>query len=972
MLSDALSRLVGDAAGKNAIIRLETAFGGGKTHNLIALYHAASGHAPADLLEKFIQSGLALPQPGEIKIAAVVGSDQSAASGMEHPEEGVKTYTLWGELAYQLGGRAGLALVQESEKLRSSPGTSFLETLIGDKPTLIMLDEIARQLRAESAVPTATGKTTQAEQTVAFLMSLLEFAASKQRCLVVLTLASQTDAFANETNQVRASLAEAGNISARQERVLTPTNEGEVYSIVTHRLFKSIDRKNARDVFNRYAGYYREMVEKNADLPQRCLRAEYLDEMEKAYPFHPELLSTLSLKTATIPNFNQTRGALRLLAWTIRALWHERSEQVYSIHHHHINLGDPQVAEDLTSRLDRPKFKQVIEADIVSSAPGMAAHAQEVDKPLLAAGKPAYPRRLGSAIFLHSLTQGTASGVAPADLMLAVLEPGDDPAVVTRSLERLTDQGWFLEYNGHRYRFTTEPSINKIISDETWQVGPTKAKAELENRIRQIWKKGYFEPSFFPVQPADVDDNSGPPKLVILHFDAVRAQAGDKHPPDLLRKIFEYSGSQESFRKFQNNLVFLVADEDQTGNMLQVARRYLAIGRIIGDAERMAVFNKEQKEKLKSARDTAELDVRVAITKAYRYLYYPSADASRTDSFLRRETLPAQEQGDVEKDQANVVLRILRALGKALTADDEPKSALFVKSKAWDNNQESMSTEDLRKVFARKVGLPLLLDPGQLKKTIQNGVKTGVWLYYDAAEEFAYDHESPQPAFKISEDAILYLPAEAARLGLRIKGKWTPQPAPGVPGIDNAEAVCPVCGKPESACTCAESIAESIGGDTGIPSKLTGDGVPAQAFQQVADQCQEYSIAQLARLFIRVEGNGKPMAAAVRSLGLAIPQFGKGRFGVELDVKATYGQGDLRESFSQNFSGGWERYKRLKGVLEPFLLEADELKVVMRVACQFDAGLEVNGQLFETIRDVLTALDLGRIILEVIPQPVEL
>lgn len=181
MLSDALSRLVGDAAGKNAIIRLETAFGGGKTHNLIALYHAASGHAPADLLEKFIQPGLALPQPGKIKIAAVVGSDQSAASGMEHPEDGVKTYTLWGELAYQLGGRAGLALVQESEKLRSSPGTSFLETLIGDKPTLIMLDEIARQLRAESAVPTATGKTTQAEQTVAFLMSLLEFAASKQR-----------------------------------------------------------------------------------------------------------------------------------------------------------------------------------------------------------------------------------------------------------------------------------------------------------------------------------------------------------------------------------------------------------------------------------------------------------------------------------------------------------------------------------------------------------------------------------------------------------------------------------------------------------------------------------------------------------------------------------------------------------------------------------------------------------------------
>lgn len=497
-----------------------------------------------------------------------------------------------------------------------------------------------------------------------FLMSLLEFAASKERCLVVLTLDSQSDAFANETNQMRANLAEAGNISARQERVLTPTNEGEVYSIVTHRLFKSIDREGARAVFQRYATYCREMVEKNADLPQRCLRAEYFDEMEKAYPFHPELLTTPSLKTATIPNFNQTRGALRLLAWTIRSLWEQCPANVYAIQTHHINLADPQVAEDLTSRLDRPKFKQVIEADITSSAPGIMVHAQEVDQKYRSAGKSPYALRLGIAIFWHSLTQGVASGVDPADLTLATLEPGDDPAVVSKALEQLTDQGWYLEYDGHRYRFTTEPSINKIISDETSQVGPSKAKAELEGRIKQIWKKGFLQPVSFPVQPVDVDDDASTPKLVIMHFDAVKAHTGEASPPELVRKIFEYSGTQESFRKYQNNLLFLVADEDQSENMISVARRYLAIGRITGDADRMAAFNKEQKEKLKGARDAAELDVRVAITKAYRYIYYPSADAAKVDAFLRRETLPAQEQGDVDKDQTNVVLRFCADLAR--------------------------------------------------------------------------------------------------------------------------------------------------------------------------------------------------------------------------------------------------------------------------------------------------------------------
>ena len=703
------------------------------------------------------------------------------------------------------------------------------------------------------------------------------------------------------------------------------------------------------------------MMEKNADLPPRCLRAEYFDEMEKAYPFHSELLTTLSLKTATIPNFNQTRGALRLLAWTIRSLWKQRPANVHTIQHHHINLADAQVAEDLTSRLDRPRFKQVIEADITSSAPGILAHAQEVDQKYLVSGKPPYAQRLGTAIFLHSLTQGVASGVDPADLTLAVLQPGDDPAVVNKALEQLTDQAWYLEYDGHRYRFKTEPSINKIISDETLQVGSTKAKGELEGRIRQIWKKGYFQLVFFPVQPVDVDDDANAPKLVLMHFDAVRAQAGEAAPPDLVRKIFAYSGTQESFRKYQNNLLFLVADEDQTENMINVARRYLAIGRITGDADRMAAFNKEQKEKLKAARDAAELDVRVAITKAYRYIYYPSGDAAKAEAFLRRETLPAQEQGDVDKDQTNVVLRVMRALGKVLTADDEPLQALYVKAKAWDLKQESMSTEDLRKAFARKISLRMILDINQLKKTIQNGVKTGVWLYYDSAEAFAYDRESPQPVIKISDETVLYLPAEAARLGLRIKGKWTPVAVPGGEGAEARELLCLVCGKPESQCICG------IGGETVRPAKVTGEGAVLQAFQQVLDQCQEHKIERLARLFIRIEGNGKQMASGVRTLGLAIPQFGKGRFGVELDVKATYGQGDLRESFSQNFSGGWERYKRLKGVLEPFLQEADELKLTMRVACQFEQGLEVGGQQFQTMRDVLSALDLGRITLEAAP-----
>lgn len=961
LLNDALGRLVGEAVGKNAIIRLETAFGGGKTHSLIALYHVCKGEVGSQVIQQITGQSLRSPNPGEILIAGVVGSDLDPTIGISHPEQGVTTLTLWGELAYQLAGKAGYELIQESDEKKIAPGTGLFERLAGDQPTLVMIDEIARHLRAAMAVPTATGQSTLADQTVAFLMSLLEFAASKQRCLVVLTLAGETDAFAAETSLLRQKLAEALKISARQERVLTPTAEGEIYAIVTHRLFKSINRGGVQKVLRMYGDFYQSMQEKNADLPQRSTRHEYQDGMQQAYPFHPELLTTLNRKTATIPNFNQTRGALRLLAWTIRNLWQKKPQNAWMIHPYHLDLSQPQIAEDLTTHLDRPKFRQVIESDIVSLLLGTSAHAQEIDQPLLSAGKPPYAQRLGTTIFLHSLTQGIASGVDPADLTLATLTPdgsggGDDPAIVAKTLERLVDIAWFLEYDGHRYRFKTEPSINKIIADEMLQVSTTKAKAEIDGRIRQIWKKGYFKPVYFPVEAVDVDDDAEAPKLAILHYEACAVSAGVSTPPDLLRKIYEYSGTLESFRKYQNNLIFLVADQDQVENMVNVARRYLAIGRIVDDPDRMTEFNKEQRDRMRKERDAAELDVRVSITKSYRYLYYPSQDASKSDAFLLRETLPAQDQGDVDKDQTNVILRVLRALKKVLAADDDQLSGLYVKSKAWDQNQKSMSTEDLRKAFARKIGLRILLDLGQLKKTIKNGVDQKVWIYYDSQEGFGYDHESPPPVWQISDSALLYLPEEAERLKIPIKGKTIINPP--------QEEKCPVCGMPEDQCICG---VRGDGGDHTIPSKFQGQGAVNQAFQQIIDQCQEYSVTHVSRLFITIDGLGKQIASDMRALGLAIPQFGKGLFVIEHTIQATFGPEGARETFTQSFKGSWDRYKRLKSITDAFGQEAEELKARMLVGAIFDAGLEVAGDQYATMRDVLATLELGKITLEAVP-----
>lgn len=956
LLSEVLGKLTGNESTNNSIIRLETSFGGGKTHNLIALYHIASGKTNVSRLNTVLKTDWQLPQPNEIRIAGIVGSDLDPAAGLEHAQSNVTTYTLWGELGFQLGGEDGYNLVRKNdEQTKTAPGTGLLEKLIGDKPTLIMIDEIARYLRAATGVPTATGKSNLAEQTSAFLMSLLEFAASKEKVVVVLTIASDADAFSKETSEFRLALTETLKVSARQERVLTPTGENEIAAIVVHRLFKHIDYSGLQPIVNRYGEYYNHLEAQGAHIHDRALHGDYLNEFKSAYPLHPELIRVLNVKVATIPNFQRTRGALRLLATAVRYLWKQKPIDTWLIHPYHLDLSQQDILEDLTSRLNRPRFKQVCEADIVSPQSGIPAHAAEVDESLVASGKPHYARRLATVIFLHSLTQGIASGVELPELLLAVATPtkidGDDPAVLTRTLERLYDTAWFLEYDGYQYRFKTEPSLNKIIADEVGAIGPTRAKQEIDSRIRKIWRTGYLKPSYFPTNAADVDDNSDKPKLAIMHYDAVRLDVANVEPPDLVRKIYEYTGTLETFRTYQNNVLFLVADTDQIDQMLNVVKRYLAINRITSNVERMREFHKEHQTQLKKMGEAAELEVRVAITRTYRYLFYPTSDAPKRHSFLRRETLPPQNQGDTDTDQTNVVVKVLRDLQKVRTADDPVLSGQYIKSKAWDNRVE-MTTDELRKIFARKMSLPILLDVNQLKRSVESGVMGGVWLYYDPTQDFAFDQDSPPPIWKINDETRLYLPAEALRLNLRIKGKWQ------APMQNTTETAPDDIDEPPS------ELLEKVLGDNMRPQNFSGQGVPAQAFRQIIDQCQEHNVESIRRLHVKFSGLGKEKAEALKAIGLAIPQLGNAKQGVVLELAAQFDTQN-QETLELKFQGTWNRYKRLKQITDAFATEAETMNVTFQLILAFEHPITIDSIDLTTIREVLEQLITTDIVLTI-------
>lgn len=210
--------------------------------------------------------------------------------------------------------------------------------------------------------------------------------------------------------------------------------------------------------------------------------------------------------------------------------------------------------------------------------------------------------------------------------------------------------------------------------------------------------------------------------------------------------------------------------------------------------------------------------------------------------------------------------------------------------------------------------------------------------------QMGYGPPSPALLVQISEDTALYEPQEAKSVGIKIKGE------------EVKPEICPVCSK--HPCVCGED-----GGDE-KPARIHAEGAPAQVFQAILDQCHDNNISTLQRLFIRIEGMGKEAATDARSLGVAIPQIGKGEYHIEQTMNAEFGD---EEMFSLTFTGTWNRYKRVKQLTDALGKEATKVSVKMTLRADFPDGLKVNNEDYQTIRDIFTTLGMGKLIVDAEP-----
>jgi Protein of unknown function (DUF499) len=722
LISEVFGRLVGAAVG-SPIIRLETSFGGGKTHDEIALWHIAKHGREISGLDRFTDNINLIPDR-PIQAAAIACQDLDPVNGVYHADTGVTTYTLWGEIAYQINGVAGYSLLKGSDEQRVSPGTVVLERIIQGQPTVIIIDEIASYLRKAKA--TLVGNSNLAGQVVAFLFALMDLAASCNNLVFVYTLASSTDSFGEETTEIRETIS----ASARQERIIKPSTDIEIYNIVKQRMFSSIEANAANNASKEYLQTYKAS---RINLPDGCKDARYADSIEQSYPFHPELFNLLTKKIASIPNFQRTRGALRLFARVIRYLWDDTTAWIPLIHSHHIPVGiEEEITSDLTARLERPLMRITIQADIYNKD-GREAHAQLQDAEWIAAGKPPFSTWVARTIFLHSITQGISAGIRRAELNLSLLTPGLEIGFVDTALERLSEVAWYLENDPMTTlaRFKEEPSINKIIAEEKAQVGITEAKDDLRSRRDAIFANRLLTLVIAPESPADVDDVSDSIALCLIDFNEATISVTTEGPPPMVEKIFNETGESGKFRTFRNRLLFLVANRQELERAIDNAREFRAIQNILNSPNRLQDLSENQQKQLKDKKGSLDLGVRVSLTNAYRHLFYPANDPVKAPKGLMHYTLPAQDSSDVKgkNNQQDVILKALKDCQK-IRADDAPFYApAYILQKVWLSGLNHWTTKALKEAFAKDLSLNIFVDAeiSKLRDTIRQGLQTGNW-----------------------------------------------------------------------------------------------------------------------------------------------------------------------------------------------------------------------------------------------------
>ena len=621
LMVQALRRIAG--RGGEPVIQLKTAFGGGKTHSLLALYHLLRGRAPLASLrgasELLAEAGIGQPPPA--RVAVVVGTAVNPTRERRPPNlPGITIRTLWGEIAAQLAEQAGdpalYDRVRAADRRGVPPGSDTLRELFDAcGPCLLLIDELVAYARKIYGVEGLPSGTFDAVQT--FIQELTEAVRASRNTVLVATIPESDIEIGGDAG--RETLARIEHTFGRMEAIWKPVGSEEGFEVVRRRLFLPIDDEPARDDTCRaFGALYREG---RGDFPPECREARYAERLKACYPIHPEVFERLYNDWATLERFQRTRGVLRLMAAVIHDLW-ARNDASLLILPCSVGLDAPAVRDELTRYLPEG-WTPVLEGDV----DGRNSGPFRIDAESPRFGQAVAARRVARAIFLGSAPHVAAQrvrGVEDVRIRLGTVQPGEQVAVFNDALSQLSDRLTYLYRQDRRYWYDTRPNLRRTVSERAQQLADDEVEREIERRLREATRRGdrggFRGVHPCPASSADVPDEPAV-RLVVLDPGAAHAD-GDTGSAALTtaRDLLSERGS--SPRRHQNMLAFLAPDREATEGLVQEARRFLAWKSVRRDREALNL-DAHQRREADAGEKASDDTVRLRLNEAWRWLLVP-------------------------------------------------------------------------------------------------------------------------------------------------------------------------------------------------------------------------------------------------------------------------------------------------------------------------------------------------------------
>ena len=772
LLLDAARRLAGD--GGDPVVELQTNFGGGKTHSMLALYHLFSGADSADLQgvdALLAEAELALPSG--VRRVVLVGN-RIAPGQPSLKDDGTAVHTLWGEIAWQLGGKEAYERIRPSDERATSPGQALADLLRDYGPCLLLIDEwvaYARQLVADD-LPGGTFETQ-----FTFAQTLTESAKQVENCLVVVSLpASDMAPSPGSGEGIGTTDEEVGGVRGREalsqlrnviERVASPWRPAtaeEGFEIVRRRLFQALPGNlfKQRDLTARgFARFYRE---RKTEFPAPCREADYEKRLQAAYPIHPEVFDRLYDDWATLLRFQRTRGVLRLMASVIHSLW-ESGDRSPLILPSSIPIDDARVEPEVTRYLT-DNWTPILAKDV----DGPTSLPLALDNEVPALGKLKAARRVTRTIFLGSAPKrGTAQrGLDDQRMRLGCALPGESAAVFDDALRRLVSRATHLYRDESQSWFDTQPTVTRLAEGRADQRSPDEVAEEIRKRVTDaVQDRAKFAAVHpFPSSGADIPDLRET-RLVVLPSDATFRRGGDSNAEKHAAAILESRGSGP--RMFRNTLLFLAPDEARLSDLDEAVRSYLAWSSIVADRETLNL-NAQQSKQAETRKKDAEETVVLRLPEIWKWLLSPGqADPGAPVTWdavqlLSQESLVARASARAVRDEW-----LVTGFGPTMLRPKMDAAPLW-RGPTLENRQH-VEVRQLADDFAQYLYLPRLASPEVLAATIGAGVALMTWRSESFAFADGYD-EKKDRYLGLRAGQAVSVSADAPGLVVRPERAW--------------------------------------------------------------------------------------------------------------------------------------------------------------------------------------------------------